>query len=170
MHNGLTKEDLQQIVSIIRTKVGEDEGDRAADVLQSVLEPEKKTDAGNSSNNNFTGTVRAKMMVTPDSLFNTQLGSVTFAPGARTNWHYHPSGQILVITEGTAYYQEKGKPKQLLSKGQVVKCPPGVHHWHGASAKSTMTHLAMTPDLKKGGVVWLEPVTDEIYHSTTQKN
>jgi alkylhydroperoxidase/carboxymuconolactone decarboxylase family protein YurZ/quercetin dioxygenase-like cupin family protein len=170
MHNGLTKDNLHQIVGIIRNQVGKTAGDRAAGVLQGVLEPGKPTVSAGSSNSNFVGTVSATMMVTPDSVFNTQLGSVTFAPSARTNWHYHPSGQILVITEGTAYYQEKGKPKQILTKGQVVKCPPGVHHWHGASPHGSMTHLAMTPDLSKGGVVWLDAVTDETYNSAHQKN
>jgi 4-carboxymuconolactone decarboxylase len=94
------------------------------------------------------------------------MGSVTFEPGARTNWHRHPSGQILVITDGTAYYQEKGKPKQTLSKGHVVKCPPGVTHWHGATRVGSMTHLAVSPNLNMGQVVWLEKVTDEEYEST----
>jgi 4-carboxymuconolactone decarboxylase len=165
MHNGLTKDDLNHIVQIIRIQVDEDAGDRAENILQSVLEPGKKKVSKSSPNNNFTGNVLAKMMVTPDSLFNTQLGSVRFEPGARTNWHYHPSGQILVITEGTCYYQERGKKKQILKAGDSVKCPSGVQHWHGAGPHGSMTHLAMTPDLSKGGVVWLEAVSDEIYNS-----
>jgi 4-carboxymuconolactone decarboxylase len=163
MHNGLTKAQLNNIVMIIQTKVDAHEGNKAANVLRAILEPDQaKTTQANS---NFVGTVSVNMMVNPDSLFNTQMGAVTFEPGARTNWHYHPSGQILIIIEGTAYYQEKGKPKQILSKGEVAKCPPNVQHWHGAAPQGSMTHIALTPDLQRGGVVWLQQVTDEEYES-----
>lgn len=165
MHNGLTKEQLDNIVLVVQSKVGELEGNNAAKVLHEVrgldVEKKKKTDP----NSNFVGNVSINMMVTPDSLFDTQMGAVTFEPGARTNWHYHPSGQILIITDGTAYYQEKGKPKQILSKGQVAKCPPDVHHWHGATQRGSMTHIALSPTLKMGSVVWLQQVTDEEYES-----
>lgn len=165
MHNGLTQDQLNSIVSIIQSKVGEAEGNNAAKILRAVLGLDEGNKKERDTHSNFVGTVSANMMVTPDSLFNTQMGAVTFEPGARTNWHYHPSGQILIITEGTAYYQENGKPKQILSKGQVVKCPPNVHHWHGATQHGYMTHIALTPDLEKGGVVWLQKVSDEEYES-----
>lgn len=164
MHNGLTKEQLDNIVSVIRSKVGEPEGNNSARVLRQALGLEEGKKAA-ESNSNFTGNVSVHMMVTPDSLFDTQMGAVTFEPGARTNWHYHPSGQILIITDGIAYYQEKGKPKQILSKGQVVKCPPNVHHWHGATQHGSMTHIALSTSLKTGSVVWLQKVTDEVYES-----
>lgn len=160
IHNGLIDSDLDQIVSIIKTKVGNTEGGSAALVLNKVLK--RKDDS--QQNPNFTGAVSVTMLVNKDSIFNTQMATVTFEPGARTNWHYHPSGQILVVTDGIAYYQEKGKTKQLLSKGQTVKCLPGVMHWHGASPGSAMTHIAMSPNLEKGGVVWLEKVTEEEYN------
>lgn len=158
MHNGLTQQQLYGIVSIIKAKVGDTEGNNAEMVLRAVL----KLDAP-EGNSNFTGSAYVKMIVSADTVFNTQMASVTFEPGARTNWHYHPSGQILLITEGTAFYQEKGKPKQTLSKGQVAKCLPGVEHWHGATRDGSMTHIAMSPNLEKGGVVWLQKVTDEEY-------
>ena len=82
----------------------------------------------------FTGTVWVKMLVPNDGAFNCQIGNVIFEPGARNNWHTHPGGQILIATDGTGYYQEKGKPIQLLHKGDVVKILPGVVHWHGASS------------------------------------
>jgi quercetin dioxygenase-like cupin family protein len=99
----------------------------------------------------------------PESVYNTQLASVTYEQGTRTKWHYHPAGQILIVTSGTAYYQEKGKPKQRLSKGDVAKCPPGVHHWHGSSPDGPMTLMAINPNMQMGGVVWQESVTDEEY-------
>jgi len=159
IHNGLTELDLDRIVSTIKTKVGNTEGVNAGIVLNNVL---KHKDTS-QRNPNFTGAVSVTMFVNNDSIFNTQMATVTFEAGARTNWHYHPSGQILVITEGIAYYQEKGRPKQILSKGQVVKCLPGIIHWHGASPDGTMTHMATSTNLEKGGVVWLEKVTEEEY-------
>jgi 4-carboxymuconolactone decarboxylase len=101
----------------------------------------------------------------PDSIYNTQLASVTYQKGSRTKWHYHPAGQILIITSGTAYYQEEGKPKQILSKGDVAKCLPGVHHWHGASPDADVKLMAINPNMQKGGVVWLEKTTDEEYNN-----
>jgi 4-carboxymuconolactone decarboxylase len=114
---------------------------------------------------NFVGSASAYMIVSTDSVFNTQVASVTFEPGARTNWHLHPSGQILVITDGSGYYQEKGKPKQVLSKGKVVKCPPGITHWHGATPENSMSHLAISPNLQMGSVVWVKKVTEEEYQN-----
>jgi quercetin dioxygenase-like cupin family protein len=162
MNNGLTEEQLDGIVLIIKTKVGDVEGNNAAIVLREVLK-RKAPNTTSDPNSNFVGNVSVNMLVTKDSIFNTQMATVTFERGARTNWHYHPSGQILIITDGTAYYQEKGKPKQILSKGQVVKCPPNTHHWHGATREGAMTHIAFSPNLEMGGVVWLQKVTDEEY-------
>jgi len=72
----------------------------------------------------FTGTAWIKPLVPKDDIFNCVIGNVTFEPGARNNWHTHQGGQILIITEGTGYYQEKGKPVQLLRKGDVVQILP----------------------------------------------
>lgn len=165
MHNGLTKEQLNSIVTIIRMKVGEVEGNTAETALRAVLGADRDSKKEGPGSSNFTGSVSVRMLVVPDSIFNTQMASVTFEPGARTNWHYHPSGQILIITDGTAYYQEKGKPKQILAKGQVVKCPPDVQHWHGATRDGSMTHTALSPNLQMGRVVWLQAVTEEEYEN-----
>lgn len=113
----------------------------------------------------FTGTAWVKMLVTADDTFNTSVANVTFEPGARNNWHTHPGGQILIITDGVGYYQEKGKPVQLLHKGDVIKILPGVVHWHGASPDSEMTHLAINTNTQKGIVEWVQKVTDEEYNS-----
>jgi quercetin dioxygenase-like cupin family protein len=112
----------------------------------------------------FTGTVWVRSLVPDDTTFNCLISNVTFEPGARTNWHKHPAGQILLVTEGTGYYQEKGKPIQLLHKGDVVKCLPNVEHWHGASPDSRLTHIAINPNTENGIVVWLRKVSDEEYH------
>jgi quercetin dioxygenase-like cupin family protein len=113
----------------------------------------------------FTGTAWVKNLVAPADGLNTVVGDVIFEPGARNNWHTHPAGQILLVTDGTGYYQEKGKPIQLLSKGDVVKILPGVLHWHGASPDSEFTHIAINPNIQNGVVEWLERVTDQEYNT-----
>jgi quercetin dioxygenase-like cupin family protein len=117
------------------------------------------------TNNNFTGTAWLQMLVNNDSTYNTSIGNVTFEPKARTNWHKHPGGQILLITDGRGYYQEKGKSAQVLHKGDVVRIPPDAEHWHGAAPDHSLTHVAISPNTDKGSVVWLKPVTVEEYGS-----
>lgn len=112
---------------------------------------------------NFTGDVWLEMIIRDDSTLYTAMGNVTFEPGARTNWHLHPGGQILMVTEGLGWYQERGKPKREMRKGEVVTCQPDVEHWHGASADQSVTHMAMSINTQHGGAVWGEPVTDEEY-------
>jgi quercetin dioxygenase-like cupin family protein len=113
----------------------------------------------------FTGTVLVRMLVPNDLSLNCQIGNVVFEPGARNNWHTHPGGQILIVTDGIGYYQEKGKPIKLLRKGDVVNIPPDVEHWHGASHDSEFTHIAVNTNTQKGIVVWLQRVTNEEYNS-----
>ncbi|HEU5165293.1 MAG TPA: cupin domain-containing protein [Chitinophagaceae bacterium] len=113
----------------------------------------------------FTGIVWVKMLVPNDPTLNCQVANVVFEQGARNNWHTHAGGQILIVTDGIGYYQEKGKPIQLIRKGDVVNIPPDIEHWHGASHESGFTHIAVNPNTQKGIVVWLERVTDEEYNS-----
>jgi quercetin dioxygenase-like cupin family protein len=113
----------------------------------------------------FTGTVWFKTLVPADEILNTQVGNVVFEPAARNNWHTHPGGQILIATAGVGYYQEKGKPIQILRAGDVVKISPGIIHWHGASHDSEFTHIAVNSNTQKGIVQWLDKVTDEEYNN-----
>lgn len=99
-----------------------------------------------------------------DTSFNFNIAVAVFPVGAKLDWHYHPGGQILVITDGIGYYQERGKPKQIVRKGEVIKCLPGVEHWHGASLETGVTYMATSP-AQKGATVWLQKVTDEEYKS-----
>lgn len=115
------------------------------------------------TSNNFTGTVWLNMMGASDSTLHARFGNVTFEPRARTNWHSHPGGQILFITEGTGYYQAKGQPARLLCKGDYVEIPPNVVHWHGAGPDTEFAHIAISLNTDKGGAVWSGPVTDEEY-------
>lgn len=114
---------------------------------------------------NFTGKAWNIGLVENDSVYNTVVGNVYFEPGARSNWHTHPSGQILIITDGEGYHQIKGQPKQTLKKGDIVKCPPNVEHWHGASRQTGMLQMYILPKTEKGIVTWLQKVTDEQYLS-----
>lgn len=115
------------------------------------------------TNDNFTGTAYLNNLVTADSVNQNAVGSVTFEPGARTKWHSHPAGQIILALDGVGYYQEEGKDKVIVRKGEVVKCPIDVPHWHGASADSVFVEIAIT-GREKGETVWLKPVTDEEYN------
>jgi quercetin dioxygenase-like cupin family protein len=88
---------------------------------------------------------------------------VTFAPGARTAWHTHPAGQTLIVTTGTGWVQEWGGAKHEIKPGDVVWIPPGVKHWHGATASTLMRHIAITEMVDGNTVEWLEHVGDEQY-------
>lgn len=116
------------------------------------------------TNDNFTGTVWLNYLAENDTTYNVNIGSVTFEPGARSNWHSHKGGQILLVTEGKGLYQEKGKPIEVIEKGDVLKCPPNTEHWHGATPTDAMTHIAIGTNTNIGGAVWLKPVTDEEYN------
>jgi len=117
-----------------------------------------------STTNNHTGTIWLNELSMPDSVFNYSIAVATYAPGAKLDWHIHPAGQILLISEGTGYYQEKDKPIQIVHKGDVIKCAPGIAHWHGAALNSSFAYLATTP-AQKGKTIWLQRVTDEEYHN-----
>ena len=111
----------------------------------------------------FTGNAYNYGLVPMDSTYTTLVGNVYFEPSARSNWHTHPGGQILIITDGEGYHQIEGEPIQVLHKGDVVQCPPHTRHWHGASPNTGMQQLYIVPNTEKGVVDWMEPVTDEQY-------
>ena len=112
----------------------------------------------------YTETIWLNELNHPDSNFTFSLAQAVYAPGSKLNWHIHPGGQYLLITEGTGLYQEKGKPGKIVHKGDIIKCDPGVEHWHGAAPHSSFAYVAVTP-LTKGRTIWLKKVTDEEYNS-----
>jgi quercetin dioxygenase-like cupin family protein len=90
--------------------------------------------------------------------------TVTFEPGARSAWHIHPAGQHLLVTAGVGRTQEWGGPIVEIKPGDVIWCPPGVKHWHGASPTTAMTHISLTGTIDGKNVEWMEKVTDEQYN------
>lgn len=131
---------------------------------KSALPPTLFAKGEKVTNDNFTGTVYLHSLIEGDSINQNSVGNVTFEPGARSKWHMHPAGQILLATDGVGYYQEKGQPKVILRKGDAIKCPANIPHWHGASADTAFVQVAIT-GREKGSTVWLEAVTDEEYNS-----
>ena len=192
---GLSEAQLRHLLSVIESTVGPDRADVGRGVLSGVLATRPDTEevvmnvqAGSSdagegdashqtrdtvfpkgsrvTNDNFTGPVWVEMVVTEAETFDTRAGNVTFEPGSRTNWHTHPGGQILLVTGGAGYHQVRGESVELVRKGDVVKIPPGVEHWHGATPERTMTHMAVVTQDAAGETVWLEPVADDEYNRT----
>jgi len=111
----------------------------------------------------FTGAVRVQELFPADDPSRTSGGIVTFEPGARSAWHTHPLGQVLIVTDGTGWVQQWGGPIQEIRKGDVVRIPAGVKHWHGATPTTAMTHIAIQEQLNGKAVEWMEKVSDEQY-------
>jgi 4-carboxymuconolactone decarboxylase len=113
---------------------------------------------------NFTGGVQVEMLFEAVDPSHASGGSVTFQPGARTAWHSHPRGQILIITAGTGRVQRWGDPVEEVRAGDVVRIPAGAKHWHGASPQASMTHIAISEHRDGSTVQWMEQVSDEQYN------
>lgn len=111
----------------------------------------------------FTGSVIVDPLFGANDHMRSTGGLVTFEPGARSAWHTHPAGQILIVTSGTGWIQEEGGEKRGIKPGDVIWTPPGVKHWHGATATNSMNHIAITNMLDGKNVEWMENVTDERY-------
>lgn len=111
----------------------------------------------------FTGTVRIDAPFQATEPVKVGGATVTFEPGARTAWHTHPLGQTLIVTQGRGWLQEWGKVAEPLNAGDIAWIEPGVKHWHGASAETAMTHIAIAESVNGSPVEWLEKVTDEQY-------
>ncbi len=133
--------------------------------LSAHIAPAGSQQAVYGSAKNFTGRVRVDPLFTADKDIHVSAAYVTFEPGARSAWHTHPAGQRLVVTSGIGLTQFEGQPVQEIRAGDVIYCPPGVRHWHGAAPDSAMTHLAITGVVDGKSVNWKELVTDEQYHS-----
>ena len=113
----------------------------------------------------FTGTVRVDPLFSAHDPARTSGGSVTFEPGARSNWHTHPLGQTLIVTAGCGWVQKWGEPAQEIRPGDVIWTAPNEKHWHGAKATTSMTHIAIQEALNGKVVDWMERVGDDQYPS-----
>ena len=111
----------------------------------------------------FTGSVRVDPLIAVMEPSRLGGARVTFEPGARTAWHTHPLGQTLIVTAGTGWVQQWGCAVQEIREGDVVRIPPGQKHWHGATATTRMTHIALQEQLDGKLVEWLEKVSEEQY-------
>ena len=119
--------------------------------------------SGKQPAENFTGNARTDPLFEVGDPMRMRAATVTFEPGARTNWHTHPKGQTLIITAGCGHVQTWGGPRQTINPGDVVWFPPGEKHWHGATATTAMSHVAIVETLDGKSADWMERVTDEQY-------
>ena len=131
------------------------------DTVNTIFPPGQRLES-----ENFTGPVWVERVLTvEDEEQSVPVGNVTFPPKSRSNWHYHPAGQSLLVLDGVGYYQQRGEAVRVLRKGQTVQCPPDVEHWHGAANDSWFVQLAMTKEHPDGRVIWGEAVTDAEYRA-----
>ncbi len=114
----------------------------------------------------FTGRVHLTGLFTAPAPSKTGVGIVNFDVGARSHWHTHPVGQILVVTRGVGWHQCEGGPKHEIREGDIIWCHCGRRHWHGATDKTSMQHIAITESEDGSVVEWMEAVTDEQYLQT----
>lgn len=111
----------------------------------------------------FTGIVQTEMLHAAPEPARVSCARVTFQPGARTAWHTHPLGQTLIVTAGRGWTRCEGEAKVEIAAGDVIWCPPGHRHWHGATSTEAMTHIAVQEALNGKAVEWMEHVPDEDY-------
>lgn len=130
--------------------------------LQNILKQDSQ-ESSQGSDQFFTGKVTIDMLFLPTELMNISGGKVSFEAGARSAWHTHPAGQTLIVTSGKGWTQVWGGSIEEINEGDVVNCPAGVKHWHGASPNTAMSHIAITGYKDGKNVEWLEKVSDEQY-------
>ena len=132
--------------------------DKAMEILRNGAQPSTFGSA-----ENFTGRVRVDAPFAREAPSRLAGATVTFEPGARSNWHTHPLGQTLIVTAGVGWTQCEGEAIVEIRAGDIVWCPPGHRHWHGATPTTAMTHIAIQEALDGKVVDWMEPVTDAQY-------
>lgn len=128
---------------------------------QQTITPASAAVSVSAGTAHFTGRVRTEALFGAEGDFRAYGARVIFESGARTHWHVHPEGQVLLVTSGAGYTAAWGKELVALRAGDTVWCPPGVKHWHGAGPKTAMTHIAISQ--RGEPAVWLEPVSEAQY-------
>ncbi|MGE5803065.1 MAG: carboxymuconolactone decarboxylase family protein [Gemmatimonadota bacterium] len=191
-NTGLTEAQLSSLVSVIASSVGKEAADNASAVLAQVVRTRPagavqavsrapaappQSPAIRISNESsrlsypapaeyFTGSALVRPLFQGSTPSRVSVASVTFQPGARTAWHEHPLGQTLIVRAGTGWVQQWGAPVQVIRVGDVVSIPPGTKHWHGATATTSMTHIAIQEQRDGNTVRWMEKVSDEQYRAS----
>lgn len=169
---GISEKEIHAIPEILSQKVGEQEAWQADKAIAEVYELpfSKNRPVGNTAfplgkpNTAYAQYFIGNSYLAPLLSGNLPMSNVTFEPRCRNNWHiHHKSGQILICINGAGWYQEWGKPARALHPGDVVNIPPGIKHWHGATATSWFQHIAITLPADSASNEWLEAVTDEVY-------
>jgi 4-carboxymuconolactone decarboxylase len=193
MNTGLTEAQMSDFISVLKSKVGEKEAANANEILAAVLADRRgreqsapgvsthtaKKEADNMKTISisqkgtqasvkgtadwFTGTVSIDPLFNANDPLRASGGRVTFQPGARTAWHTHPYGQILIVTAGFGWVQQWEQPIEEIREGDVVRIPPGIKHWHGATATTSLTHIAIQESLDDKAAEWMEHVSDDQY-------
>src|SRR4028118_1568210 len=146
-----------------QTQVPSGDGIQTVQITRNGSQPSQKGSA-----ENFTGSVRVAPLFQANDPSRASGAYVTFESGARSAWHTHPLGQILIVTAGTGRVQHWGGPIEEIRQGDVVRIPPGVKHWHGASPNTAMTHIAIVEQLDGKSTDWMEKVSDEQYGTPVQ--
>jgi quercetin dioxygenase-like cupin family protein len=156
----MTKTLVAATLSMIALGAATSAGAREIQVFQSGSSPSVIADP-----RNFSGQVVVDLL-TPGSVTTpASSGLVSFAPRARTAWHTHPAGQMLIVTAGKGWVQQEGQPRREIVPGDVVWIPAGVRHWHGGTSTNSMSHLAVTYNLDGKSADWMELVTDQQYEA-----
>lgn len=157
---GCTKKENDTGINSAETKTQE-----TAKSYVSITKPAKpgRGEQAQGSSDFFTGKATVQNIASAAYPSRNTVAYVTFEAGARSNWHTHPAGQTLVVTEGSAWTQEWNGAAYEATAGDVIYCPPDVKHWHGASPYAPMTHVSIVESIDGKNVNWMEPVTEEQY-------
>ncbi|WP_438852157.1 (R)-mandelonitrile lyase [Brevundimonas nasdae] len=157
---GVTRAEVGEALTHLAFYVGWPRVTGALQVLETVPEWNSIQPATSAPSGNFTGKVAVASPFEGSGDSALSGATVTFEPGARSRWHRHPHGQLLVVTSGQGWTQIEGEPVQEMNAGDVIWTPPGVSHWHGGTRSSGLTHVAVSEDRNGTPVQWLEHVTD----------
>ena len=177
MDSGLTRTEVSETITHLAFYAGWPRAISAVAVAKTVLEArdagkgsptleilrQGSQPATKGSPDYFIGSVSIDQRFQRDEPSRVGGGIVTFQPGARTAWHTHPLGQTLIVTSGVGWVQRDGGPVEEIRVGDVIFIPPGLRHWHGATATTAMSHVAIAEALDGKSVDWMEPVSEEQY-------
>lgn len=172
--NGVTRKEIAEVITHLAFYTGWPKGWAVFALAMEVFKDEATAtptnilfglgDLNEAYAKYFVGRSYVKSLVTPSEANPMYMDNVTFEPSGRNKWHLHTSEQILLVTEGTGWYQEEGKAAQVLSPGDVVVIKPNIKHWHGAAKDGWFTHISISTDVMKAKTEWFDALSDEEYN------